>query len=263
MTATVRPRIPATVLVLALATWLISISNLGIASASASTMSASSYAARLAQLVNNARAEHGVRTLTIASGTTSVAASWTSQLAAQGSLSHNPHLFSDLVPHGSRNARVAAENVGGGAQSDPQSLFRAYMNSPEHRSNILDSDVHYLGIAVVYSGSSYAWNTMDFVDSYGSTSTARASTRTAPVHHSQVTHHASTARHTSTTSRPKAAAPRPRAVPKAAPAAAAVHRSPALLQAKDADLRAAAVSSAAYTGVAVPAPVRTDDGGIS
>src|SRR4051794_12960683 len=221
MTATVRPRVPATVLVLVLGTWLLSASNIGIASASASTQSTSSYASRLAQLINNARAQNGVRALTLASGTSSVAASWTSHLASQRSLSHNPHLFSDVEQHGSPNATVVAENVGQGAQSDPDGLFRAYMNSPEHRSNILDRDVRYLGIAVVYTGQ-YAWNTMDFVDSYGSGATAHTATQTAPVHHSQGTHHASTTRHTSTTRhasttrQAKPAAPRPRAVHKAA-----------------------------------------------
>src|SRR3954454_16250497 len=99
MTATVRPRVPATVLVLVLCTWLLSASNIGIATASASTQSTSSYASRLAQLINNARAQNGVRALTLASGTSSVAASWTSHLASQRSLSHNPHLFSDVEQH--------------------------------------------------------------------------------------------------------------------------------------------------------------------
>src|SRR4051794_21028740 len=257
MTATVRPRVPATVLVLVLGTWLLSASNIGIATASASTQSTSSYASRLAQLINNARAQNGVRALTVASGTSSVAASWTSHLASQRSLSHNPRLFSDVEQHGSPNATVVAENVGQGAQSDPDGLFRAYMNSPEHRSNILDRDVRYLGIAVVYTGQ-YAWNTMDFVDSYGSSATAhtatRTATQTAPVHHSQVTHHASTTRPTSTKRHASTtAAPRPRAVHKAAPAPVTVHRSDSLLQAKDADLRAASVSAAAYTGTGLTA----------
>ena len=140
--------------------------------------SPSAFGSRLAQLINNARADHGLAPLTVTSGTSTVAANWTGHLAAAGSLSHNPDLASQLESHGSPNWRSYGENVGEGPTSDAQTLFDAYMNSPEHRANILGSSYRYLGVGVVFRGST-AWNTLDFVDQYGSTTRA-VTTSTAP-----------------------------------------------------------------------------------
>ncbi|HET6910100.1 MAG TPA: CAP domain-containing protein [Mycobacteriales bacterium] len=162
---------------------------------------ASAFSLRLVQLVNSARADHGLRPLTVASGTSTVAAGWTEHLAAAQALSHNPNLAAQLESHGSPNWTSYGENVGMGPTSSAQTLFNAYMNSPEHRANILGASYRYLGIAVVYTGAK-AWNTMDFVDQYSSPTTVSqpapvrqttavratspvhvATTRTAPVRH--------------------------------------------------------------------------------
>jgi uncharacterized protein YkwD len=143
-------------------------------SASAESTS-SAFTSRLVTLVNEARAQHGLRALTVASGTTTVAAGWSSHMASTRTLAHNPNLQSQLESHGSPNWTTYGENVGEGPSSSADQLFTAYMNSPEHRANILGSGYRYLGIASVFS-SGVAWNTMDFVDQYGGTTTA-------PVHH--------------------------------------------------------------------------------
>lgn len=148
-----------------------------VAAPSASAESTSSaFTSRLVTLVNEARAQHGLRALTVASGTTTVAAGWSSHMAATGTLAHNPNLQSELESHGSPNWTTYGENVGEGPTSSADQLFTAYMNSPEHRANILGSGYRYLGIATTFSGG-LAWNTMDFVDQYGS------STTYAPTHH--------------------------------------------------------------------------------
>lgn len=126
----------------------------------------SSYAAQLAQLLNQARAESGDPLLTVAAGTTSVAQGWSGHLARAGSLSHNPNLIAELASHGSPNWRAIGENVGDGPSNDPRTLFDAYMHSTEHRDNILNPRYRFVGLGVVFSGGQ-AWNTMDFVDSYG------------------------------------------------------------------------------------------------
>jgi uncharacterized protein YkwD len=133
---------------------------------SSAAVSPSSYAARLTQRINAARAQHGVAALQLAAGTSQVALTWTQHQAAAGAISHNPHLQADLEAHGSPNWGTFGENVGVGPASDPDALFAAYMNSPAHRANILDSSYKILGIAVVNSGEQ-SFNTMDFVDSYG------------------------------------------------------------------------------------------------
>jgi len=142
----------------------------------AASWTSSSYASRLVQLVNQARQQHGLGSLTVASGTSQVAASWTAHLDAAQSLSHNPDLRRQLETHGSGDWTTYGENVGQGPAEDPDALFQAYMNSAEHRSNILSSGYRFTGVAVVLDGKT-AWNTFDFVDSYHST-TAASSTPT-------------------------------------------------------------------------------------
>jgi uncharacterized protein YkwD len=162
-----------------------------IAAPSASAESSTSaFTSRLVTLVNEARSQHGLRPLTVASGTTVVASGWTSHMATSNTLAHNPNLQSQLESHGSRSWTTYGENVGEGPASSADKLFTAYMNSPEHKANILGSGYRYVGIATVFSGS-LAWNTMDFVDQYGS---AIRTVAPAPVRHTTtVIHHVTTA----------------------------------------------------------------------
>jgi len=142
-------------------------------------------------LVNQARAQHGLRALSVAGGTTTVAAGWSSHMASSRTLAHNPNLQSQLEAHGSPNWTTYGENVGEGPSSSADNLFTAYMNSPEHRANILGSGYRYIGIATVFS-SGVAWNTMDFVDQYGSTTTTTTSAPVRP-RTTTVTHHVTAA----------------------------------------------------------------------
>lgn len=164
--------------------------------ARAASFGPSSYASRLLSLVNQAREQHGLRPLVETSGTSCVAAAWTSHLAAAQALSHNPDLQSQLESHGSRNWTTFGENVGEGGAQNPDSLFRAYMASPEHRANILTSAYRYVGVGVVITGGT-AWNTFDFVDAYGTPAPRPVvhhhhAARTAVIHRSaptRVVHH--------------------------------------------------------------------------
>jgi hypothetical protein len=204
---------------------------LGVAVSFATSASAestpSAYGSRLVTLVNEARAAHGLRALTVAAGTSTVAAGWTSHLAAQQALSHNPNLAAQLESHGSPNWTTYAENVADGDSSSADGMFQAYMNSPEHRANILDPSMRYIGVGVVFSGS-FAWNTLDFVDQYSGTTTTTTITKTTTPTKSTTT----TAPKTTTT-RITTAAPRiatksttstPRVAAKSATRVATVHR---------------------------------------
>ena len=141
--------------------------------------SPSAYASRLVSLINSARAQHGLRALTVAGGTSTVAANWTHHLDSAQALSHNPDLGHQLETHGSPNWTAYGENVGDGPTSSADTLFQAYMNSPEHRDNILGSSYRYLGVGVVFDGST-AWNTLDFVDQYSGSSSATSTTTSHP-----------------------------------------------------------------------------------
>ena len=173
-------------------------------SAQAAAGSEAQYAARLLTLVNNARAEHGLPALQLASGTTDVAAGWTAHLAAAGALSHNPDLRRQLEDHGSANWSIYGENVGQGSAGDADGLFRAYMQSPEHRDNILTRAYRYVGVAVVFTGSK-SWNTFDFVDTYGQAAPAPTTTKTHVAHKVQST----ATRPTAAPAPQRAASPKP------------------------------------------------------
>jgi uncharacterized protein YkwD len=145
---------------------LVAIALATTAGVQASSYTSTSYALRLLALVNGAREQHGLEDLALASGTESVAAAWTQHLAGARILAHNPQLAHELATHGSHSWRTYGENVGVGSADDPDGLFTAYMNSPEHRANILTGAYRFVGVWVVLTGSR-AWNTFDFVDVYG------------------------------------------------------------------------------------------------
>ena len=123
-----------------------------LAPSAAAESSPSAFGSRLVTLINQARAQHGLRALTVAPGTSTVAANWTSHMAAAQGLSHNPSLGSQLESHGSPNWTTYAENVAFGDPSSADAMFTNYMNSAEHRANILDSHFRYIGVGVVFSG---------------------------------------------------------------------------------------------------------------
>src|SRR4051794_41065396 len=115
--------------------------------AASTTVSLSTFDARLLADINHARAARGIRRLAVVAGTTDVAHGWSCRLASLRSLAHNPSLASQLESHGSYHWTTYGENVGLVSRSaGADALFRAYMNSPAHRANILDPDYKFIGI---------------------------------------------------------------------------------------------------------------------
>lgn len=123
------------------------------------------FEAALVADINDARRSAGLRALVVVPGATDVARRWSWRMARGQQLWHNPSIVSDMEKAGSAAWGMLAENVGEGGSSDPDVLFRAYMNSPPHRANILDGSTRYLGVGVV-ERQGIAWNTLDFVDAY-------------------------------------------------------------------------------------------------
>lgn len=129
------------------------------------------YEAKLVALVNDARAAHGLRRLSVTPGATDVARRWAKEQAASNRMSHNPSFSKQLSAAGGSSWRWAAENVGFGYADDPDGLFKLYMNSPLHRANILSTRARYIGMGVVLrqaDGWTMAYNTMNFNDAYSS-----------------------------------------------------------------------------------------------
>ncbi len=123
------------------------------------------FEARLVTQINDARRSAGLRALQVVPGTTDVARRWSWRMADAMNLWHNPSIISDLEHAGSGAWGNIAENVGYGPAGQPHTLFEAYMHSPEHRANILDHTVRYLGVGVVERDGT-AFNTLDFTDAY-------------------------------------------------------------------------------------------------
>jgi uncharacterized protein YkwD len=122
---------------------------------------------RLVSLINKARTSRGLRALTVAPGTTDLARDWSMNQARRNLLYHNPSLVAGVESHGSRDWGRVAENVGRGWGAD--SLFNAYMNSPGHRANILDSGMRYIGMGWVERPDGSGYNTQVFVNQYSTT----------------------------------------------------------------------------------------------
>lgn len=95
--------------------------------------------------LNQARAAHGVPRLTTRASLVAVARDWARTMASQSRLYHNPQLTSDVS-----NWRWVGENVGYGP--DALTVHVAFMNSPGHRSNILDRDFTEVGVGAVVVG---------------------------------------------------------------------------------------------------------------
>lgn len=133
------------------------------AHASTYTPTLSTFDTRLLYDINHARAARGIRKLVLVAGTTDVAHGWSCHMAAKLLLAHNGSLAYALEKHGSAGWTTYGENVGvEPTTSGADALFRAYMASPEHRANILDTDFRYVGVWTKRA-SGLRWNTIDFV----------------------------------------------------------------------------------------------------
>jgi len=164
VTSRIRNKMAAAVLGVALATGAAPATSLFTGTAAASSSPTyGKFDTKLVQLINKARMAHGLRPLQMAAGTSDVAHSWSCHMANVRVLSHNGSLGSDLESHGSRLWTSYDENVGYVARTaGAKRLFHAYMNSPEHRANILDSSVRYIGSWTKIGGHK-RYNTIDFV----------------------------------------------------------------------------------------------------
>lgn len=100
---------------------------------------------RVADLVNQTRAQYGRSYLRDNLQLDQKAQAWAEYLARKNSLSH-----SNLPSGITYQWRSLAENVGYGGSIEQ--VHRAYMNSPGHRANILDPRWNYMGTGVAWRG---------------------------------------------------------------------------------------------------------------
>jgi Cysteine-rich secretory protein family len=110
-----------------------------------------------ASAINSARTAAGVAPLSIQGDLLRISRVWSQTMATAGHIFHNTNIV-NLVPS---NWQTVGENVGVGPTCD--SIAQAFMNSPEHKKNILDPAFTTVGVGVVDSSDGTVWVTEDFM----------------------------------------------------------------------------------------------------
>jgi len=125
--------------------------------------------------VNSARAANGVPGLAWSSDLAAVARHQAERMAASGDLAHNPNLGSDVT-----GWQIVAENIGYGPTWS--SIQDAFMASPEHKANILDSRLTQLGVGTAVDADGTVWVSQVFRLPFGASVSAGGSSAagTAP-----------------------------------------------------------------------------------
>jgi uncharacterized protein YkwD len=167
--------------------------------------------------MNAAREANGQRPYSVASDLTSIARQHSANMAAKQSLYHNPSLTTQV-----QNWQAVGENVGEGPTV--ADIHQAFMNSPEHRANILDHDFTQVGVGVSVDSNGIVWVTEDFRQPMHATTSSATSGSSSGT----TTHATTTTRSTTTRT-----APRPSSTPVArsgaTPARHAVWRARAVM----------------------------------
>ena len=126
--------------------------------------------------LNAARESAGLRPYVVSSALTAVATRHSAAMSDKDELYHNPNLATDIS-----DWDAVGENVGvGGTVSD---VHNAFMQSPEHRANILDHDFTQVGVGVTVDESGEVWVTEDFREPAGDVSASRTTSPHRRAHH--------------------------------------------------------------------------------
>jgi uncharacterized protein YkwD len=118
---------------------------------------------RLLQLMNHDRAVRGMHPLTITPCAEDFARHWTQTMAKRNQLQHNPALSAMWSKANCRDSSLLAENIGRSGTNADQ-LYVAYMHSPEHRANILNPKLRYVGIGSWQRSDGSVYDTVDFTN---------------------------------------------------------------------------------------------------
>jgi hypothetical protein len=107
-------------------------------------------------LVNGLRTSRGLAPLTVDPTLAASAQRWTDQMAATATLAHDPALGSAVT-----GWTKISENVGNGPSVD--SIWRAFLASPSHLTNLTDAEVTHLGIGFTRDARGGLWTTHRFI----------------------------------------------------------------------------------------------------
>ncbi len=107
--------------------------------------------------INSLRASKGLRQLQVSGELVGVARRWTDRMVGAGQISHNPSLGSQV---GGAWTKLG-ENVGVGYDVD--GLMQAFINSPAHYRNLVDSEWTHVGVGVSHASDGRIYTTHNFM----------------------------------------------------------------------------------------------------
>jgi uncharacterized protein YkwD len=111
---------------------------------------AAQYQADVLRATNAQRTSHGLRALTVTSCLQTLASRWAAHLAATNTLTHQ-----SLLPFLSNcHATAAAENIAKGNVT-AANVVTMWMNSPDHRANLMNPGYTHVAIGAARSGSTW------------------------------------------------------------------------------------------------------------
>ena len=118
----------------------------------------SQFQKRVVELVNIERQKEGLKPLSADPLLMKGAAAKSQDMVANGYFSHNSPKYGspfNMMKTFGISYRYAGENIASGQRS-PESVVRAWMNSPGHRANIMSSKFNKIGVGYAYTaGGSY------------------------------------------------------------------------------------------------------------
>ncbi|HMC53165.1 MAG TPA: CAP domain-containing protein, partial [Acidimicrobiales bacterium] len=119
-------------------------------------------AAQFVSLTNQLRASQGLGALSVDPALTAMASRWSDQMAAAGTISHNPNLATQAPS----DWQTLGENVGMGPSVT--SIHDAFVASPHHYENLVNTSYAYVGVGVTISNGTI-FVTEDFMGTGGAT----------------------------------------------------------------------------------------------
>lgn len=116
--------------------------------------SVSAYEKQVVELTNKERAKNGLPALTLDTGLSKVAKAKSQDMSANNYFAHTSPTYGspfDMMKQFGISYKAAGENIAKG-QKTPEEVVKAWMNSEDHRANILSDKFTHIGVGYVENG---------------------------------------------------------------------------------------------------------------
>ena len=130
------------------------LTNLQLSQPTQSTSSVSAYEKKVVELTNAERAKQGLAPLTLNTELSKVARTKSQDMKNKNYFDHNSPTYGspfDMMKSFGISYTSAGENIAMG-QKTPEQVVQAWMDSPGHRANIMNSSFTHIGVGYVASG---------------------------------------------------------------------------------------------------------------